>query len=346
MIDRINAPTAISSEAKSLFAVEQPLHPQPSTQVPTQSSRAKRGVCFLLLFVVSAIVLSAAPKAPYRPRIFRIQGVRIFTTDLQQAQALYSKVLDNARDCEWCEGIPGRTFSLNYGQVIGLSPAPSPAPSNLIEEITLATEDVRTLDRYLGEQKFQVRERDKADNGMGPSLSVIDPEGRKITFVQSTEAPVRKPGYPLAPPNNLYLIHAGFIVRDRAATEHFYRDILGFRPYWHGGMKDDQTDWVSMQVPDGTDWLEFMVNVSPDPDQRLRGIMNHIAIGVTDIHAAKAQLLKNGVALTEEPKIGRDGKCQLNVYDPDGTRVEFMEFKPVRKPCCSEFTGPHPGPNG
>lgn len=252
-------------------------------------------------------------------------------------------VLDNAHDCEWCEEVPSRTFSLNYGQAIGLSPAPSPVPSNLIEEITLATENIDELRRYFSAQKIQVTERKRMDNGVGPFLSVIDPEGHKITFVQSTSAPVRKPGYPLAPPNNLYLIHAGFIVRDRAATEHFYKDILGFRPYWHGGMKDDQTDWVSMQVPDGTDWLEFMVNVEPDADQRLRGIMNHIAIGVTDIHATQKKLLDAGVKLTEEPKIGRDGKWQLNLYDPDDTRVEFMEFTPAQKPCCSEYTGPHPG---
>jgi catechol 2,3-dioxygenase-like lactoylglutathione lyase family enzyme len=142
----------------------------------------------------------------------------------------------------------------------------------------------------------------------------------------------------------LRIIHAGFIVRDRVATEHFYKDILGFRPYWHGGMKDDQTDWVSLQVPDGTDWLEFMVNVEPDADQHLRGIMNHIAIGVTDIHATQKKLMEAGAKLTEEPQIGRDGKWQLNLYDPDFTRVEFMEFTPVQEPCCSEFTGPHPGP--
>jgi hypothetical protein len=95
-----------------------------------------------------------------------------------------------------------------------------------------------------------------------------------------------------------------------------------------------------MQVPDGTDWLEFMVNVPPEADHRLRGIMNHIAVGVTDIHAAQQQLIKNGVKLTEEPHIGRGGKWQLT----DGTRIEFMEFKPVQEPCCSEYTGPHPGP--
>jgi hypothetical protein len=101
---------------------------------------------------------------------------------------------------------------------------------------------------------------------------------------------------------------------------------------------------VSLQVPDGGDWVEFMVNVSPNADHHTLGVMNHIALGVPDIHAAQQQLIKNGWKSTEEPKIGRDGKWQLNLYDPDDTRVEFMEFKPVEKPCCSEFTAPHPGP--
>jgi catechol 2,3-dioxygenase-like lactoylglutathione lyase family enzyme len=140
------------------------------------------------------------------------------------------------------------------------------------------------------------------------------------------------------------MIHAGFVVHDRATTDHFYKEILGFRPYWHGGMKDDKDDWVAMQVPDGTDWVEYMLNISPTADKHTRGVMNHIALGVPDIQAAKAQLIKNGWKPGEEPKLGRDGKWQLNLYDPDDTRIEFMEFTPKEKPCCSEFTGPHPGP--
>jgi hypothetical protein len=35
---------------------------------------------------------------------------------------------------------------------------------------------------------------------------------------------------------------------------------------------------------------------------------------------------------------------QLDLTDPDGTRVEFMEFKPVKDPCCSPYTGAQPGP--
>jgi hypothetical protein len=87
-----------------------------------------------------------------------------------------------------------------------------------------------------------------------------------------------------------------------------------------------------------------MLNVPADADKKLLGVMNHIALGVPDIHAAAKQLLTNGMKLSEEPQIGRDGKWQLNLYDPDDTRVELMEFTPVEKPCCSGYTGPHPKP--
>ena len=42
------------------------------------------------------------------------------------------------------------------------------------------------------------------------------------------------------------------------------------------------------------------------------------------------------------PQMGLDGKWQANLYDPDGTRVELMEFQPVIKPCCSSFTADSP----
>jgi hypothetical protein len=72
--------------------------------------------------------------------------------------------------------------------------------------------------------------------------------------------------------------------------------------------------------------------------------MNHISLGVPSVAEATKELKEKGYSGFEEPKIGRDGKWQLNLYDPDQTRVELMEFTPVEKPCCSEFTGTHPKP--
>jgi catechol 2,3-dioxygenase-like lactoylglutathione lyase family enzyme len=140
------------------------------------------------------------------------------------------------------------------------------------------------------------------------------------------------------------MIHAGFVVHNADAENHFYRELLGFRPYWHGGMKPDETDWVSQQVPDGTDWLEYMLRQPEHPDLRTNGVMNHISLGVADMKQAQAKLEAHGWKPNDREKaqMGKDGKWQLNLFDPDLTRIELMEFKPVEKPCCSDFTAPHP----
>jgi catechol 2,3-dioxygenase-like lactoylglutathione lyase family enzyme len=168
---------------------------------------------------------------------------------------------------------------------------------------------------------------------------VFGPEGVKIRFTdRATSFAPRPPGAP-----ELRIIHAGFIVKDRAAADEFFQTVLGFRLYWHGGKKDDQIDWVDMPVPDGADWVEYMLNVPEDADQKLLGVKNHFAIGVSDIEAANYRAEKHGIQVTEQPEIGRDGKWPLNLYDPDQTRVEFIGLKPAENPCCSGFTGPHPG---
>jgi catechol 2,3-dioxygenase-like lactoylglutathione lyase family enzyme len=129
--------------------------------------------------------------------------------------------------------------------------------------------------------------------------------------------------------------HVGVTVHDRPAADKFYKDILGFQETWHGGMKDTETDWVDMRVPDGTDWLEYMLHVGDHPSPRTLGIVHHLALGVPSVNGAYKELLKRDPKLPEKPQIGRDGKWQLNLYDPNLTRAELMEPKPVRKPCCS-----------
>jgi hypothetical protein len=142
-------------------------------------------------------------------------------------------------------------------------------------QIVFRTDNAKKLRDFLTRQGIEVGPVEQLSDA-SLKFDVADPGGNYISFMQVLVNPIEDP-----PPDasHGHIVHAGFIVRDRAAMEHFYKDVLGFRPYWHGGMKDDQTDWVSLQVPDGTDWVEFMVNVPENADQRLRGIMNHIALG-------------------------------------------------------------------
>ena len=208
-------------------------------------------------------------------------------------------------------------------------------------EIYLQTPDVDWMRKYLKSRGLHP-DAITTYSGSRAEFSVLDPEGHRIGFLKRGVACLKDGSK--HPPVSNNLIHAGFVVHDRATEDKFYKDILGFHVYWHGGMKDGEDNWVDMQVPDGTDWIEYMLKVPENATHKQLGVMNHIALGVPDIHAAQQQLIKNGWKGTEEPKIGRDGKWQLNLYDPDETRVELMEFKPTKEPCCSPYTGPHPHP--
>src|SRR6266568_852331 len=295
--------------------------------------------CTLLGF---AAFNPTANQEPPRPKILGISHVRIRVSDFCKGKDFYSMVLGQHFYCPSDKRPEGGSIALHSSQFITLNinslnaGSPLNQPS-LLEEVGFITDDARGLQQYLTSRNIVVSEV----GSRPPSFTVHDPEGHRIAFVERSTSPTEfRPGLPPEP----RIIHAGFIVHDRAVEDRFYKDILGFHLYWHGGRKDDETDWVDMQVPDGTDWIEYMLNVPPNADKRLLGVMNHIALGVPDIHAAEKQLRANGWNGDEQPKIGRDGKWQLNLYDPDQTRVELMEFTPAKEPCCSPYTGPHPKP--
>jgi catechol 2,3-dioxygenase-like lactoylglutathione lyase family enzyme len=300
----------------------------------------KRAVISLLVLFV--YVSGKAPQKIHRPRILGIARVDLLSSMTEDACDFYARVLNPKNVWRPMAPMPGRnckdavvlSIPLNLEQEVSLSAPPRTPPFNLIHQIVFVTDDPDAMRGYLADKGLLAG--GTADTSAGPEFAVNDPEGHLIGFTGPNNLTIDSTS------SNRRLIHAGFVVHDRAAEDKFYKDILGFHVYWHGGMKDGEDNWVDMQVPDGTDWIEYMLNVPPDASHKTLGVMNHIALGVRDIHAAQQQLIKNGWKGTEQPKIGRDGKWQLNLYDPDETRVELMEFTPVQKPCCSEYTGPHP----
>ena len=320
----------------------------PPRGFPPVSSRAARGICFFCVQVFMFLATSiSAQTPPKRPRITGIDHVRLYVTDIDKSRDFYSKLFGVRLKGGMCFDNSNRCFTVGwrYDQTIELEQAPAIETRNLLAEVAFTTDDIEQMHSYLAAQGVTVGKISKdayLKHAYDAHFEVRDPEGSPISFIQRFAIPIDDPGP--GDPWYVKIIHAGFVVRDRPAEDHFYKDILGFRPYWRGGMKDDKDDWVAMQVPDGTDWVEYMLNVSPTADKKELGVMNHIAFGIPDITAAEQQLLKNGWKPGEKPQMGRDGKWQLNLYDPDDTRVELMEFTPTQKPCCSEYTGPHPKP--
>ena len=300
----------------------------------------------LLSWMILIFAVSSFAQQPTRPKITGIDHVDFYTTDADGNLHLYSVVLGlaTAAPVEPCQI---QRFMVGT-QWVGYSPAPDPKSTNRLDHVAFRTENADALRTYLAAKAVKVPSSVQTLKDGSRTFMVEDPEGNKVEFVQPQKGHLLV-AYPAGAgekpdPVSRRMIHTGFLVRDRGAEDHFYREILGFRPYWHGGMQPGHTDWVALQVPDGTDWLEYMLNVKPDPDQHTLGVMNHISLGVKDMNAAQMKLEAHGWKPhgDEHSQIGRDGKLQLNVWDPDQTRIELMEFKPVDKPCCSEFTAQHP----
>jgi catechol 2,3-dioxygenase-like lactoylglutathione lyase family enzyme len=285
------------------------------------------------VFVVCAAV-SCFAWAQQRPAITGIAFVRVYASDMAASDTFYAKTI----------GLKGTKsgdivrYDVSDSQWVEVKPLPSPAPASRLEAVAFTTRDAAGMEKYLKAHGVAIVEPLK-----GGVFGVKDPEGNLILFVQEG---TKVAGVPAASATatSHRIIHAGLMVRDRAAEDKFYKDLLGFTPYWAGGPTPEKTNWVSQQVPDGSDWLEYMLNVSATPSLKELGVVDHMALGTVHMSDVVAQLAKNGCQGPNctASKMGADGKVQLNMYDPDLTRIEFMEFEPSGPVCCSPFTGKHP----
>jgi catechol 2,3-dioxygenase-like lactoylglutathione lyase family enzyme len=299
-------------------------------------------------FVVTFTVAAGAQTVPVRPKITGISHLAVYASDPAATDRYYRETLGAAKLAD-PENPKGVRYAFNDVQFVEVLPLPPGSGINRLDYAAFNTDDAEGMRKYLAAKSWKTPAA--VTKGADGSLwfSVNDPEGNKIQFVQPPRLPKT-----VAAPNAIghHIIHVGILVHDRAVEDTFYRDLLGFRPYWWGGMKDGKVDWVSQQTPDSHDWLEYMLEsgpagsaAAPAMTQHMLGVLNHFSIGVHSVDDAQKTLIAgtrlNGVH-DDTPKMGLDGKRQFNMYDPDQTRVEMMNFRATEKPCCSPATADDP----
>lgn len=276
-----------------------------------------------------------------RPKIVGVSHLSVYTSDAAKTETFYLHDLGATKGLD-PQNPAGVRYYFNPVQFVEVLPLPPDAPPNSrFDHIGFNTADADQMRQYLAAHKVTVPATVTAGSDGSKYFEVQDPEGHRVQFVQP---PAHPPSIPVNPLSG-HIIHVGQIVRDAALEDTFYKNLLGFRPYWRGGSKENSADWISSQVPDGHDWVEYMIVQPADPVSLDRsGVLNHFALGMQNAEQAM-NMLYNGDRLNNkhsDPKIGRDAKWQINLYDPDGTRAELMEFQPVGKPCCSPFTAESP----
>lgn len=235
----------------------------------------------------------AALSAQSVPRIAGLRRAVYRVTDLERARAYWTGILGFPA----VAGINRETlFQINERQLVGLIPG------------------------WDGKSDRFVAFAFEAAEGCG---TTIDPD-HHVFHCETSQTRM-----PLTPGDRIsnWMPHLGITVADEAKAMAFYRDRLGFHEIWRGGRDDQTINWINLALP-GTsrDYVELML-IPEAPSLAQLGTLHHICLHTDDIQKTWAELKRRGIPDEERyrPRIGRNKRWLLNTWDPDGTRVEFME---------------------
>ncbi|HZS09615.1 MAG TPA: VOC family protein [Blastocatellia bacterium] len=293
----------------------------------------------LVLIIPGSSTATIQTEAPKQPLIVGIAHIAFQVSSLAKARAFYGELLGYEEPFQIYkeDGSLALTyFKVNERQYIEIFPNLPPDRDDRLAHIAMETTDLEALRLYL--QSKGVKVPDKVNQGRDGNINMTipDPDGHRVEFVQY------RPGSLHSNARGRYasgrrisdrILHVGITVADVAAADKFYKDILGFSEIWRGGRTDDVTDWINMKVPDGTDYIEYML-VREKPDRQRLGSLHHVALLVPDMQKALDALRERAAGREQfniqSPRVGRNRRWQLNLFDPDGSRSELMEPFPMK----------------
>lgn len=289
--------------------------------------------CAAIAAALSAGLMAAPPQTPKRPKILGIAHIALYVHDIEASRDFYKGFLGFGEPFQLDnkDGSLSLTFiKVNDRQYIELFPEKQPQTDRLAH-ISIEVDDAEAMRAYLAAQGVKV----PATVGKGrignSNFMVTDPDGHLVEVVQYQPDgwSMRDKGkFMDASRVSTRMRHIGIIVGKLEPAMKWYGEMLGFQEIWRGSREGKVLDWVNMRVPEGDDYLEFMLYGEPPSLNRL-GTLHHICLEVPDIGKALAHLgerpARKGYTKPMEIRTGTNRKRQLNLFDPDGTRSELME---------------------
>ncbi|MBS1859422.1 MAG: VOC family protein [Acidobacteria bacterium] len=309
-----------------------------------------RPVLFCLALAFAGGAFGAPPDAPARPKILGVAHISLFVHDMQKARAFYEDFLGYREPfhLDNPDGSLSMAFvKVNERQYIELAPEKQPRTDRL-NHISVEVDDADAMRAYLAARGVKVPATVPKGRIGNANFTIRDPDGHGVEFVEYSPGgwSRRERGkFVDGPRISSRIMHLGIGVRGLDAAMKFYGDLLGFQEFWRGSKDGKALSWVNMRVPDGEDYIEFML-YGEEPSLARLGTMHHICLEVPDIDKARAELeqrpARKDYARPLEVTTGVNRRRQMNLYDPDGTRTELMEPRTVDGAAPPPSTAPPP----
>lgn len=284
-------------------------------------------ICLLPLLLVGA-------DTPARPKILGIAHIAFYVSDLTKARAFWTDFL-GYQECfnlkrKDTDEVRIAFIKINDNQYVELF-AEKPRADRMLNHISFYTESAEGMRDYLAARGVNVPEKVGKGQTGNKNFNVTDPDGNIVEIVeyQPDSWTAREKGK-FMPDTRISdrIPHVGVLVGPVKVATNFYEDMLGFKEIWRGGGGADKPlSWINERVPEGGDYLEFMLHGEKQEPEKY-GSKNHIALTVPDCAKAVAILKARSASKNfkmEEMKVGVNRKRQVNLFDADGSRVELME---------------------
>jgi lactoylglutathione lyase len=303
------------------------------------------------LIAISFVHFTRAAE-PAHPRVTGLSHVAFWVHDMDQSRRFYKDFLgfDEPYSLTNLDGTPVIIFiKINDRQVIELFPEHE-TDGDRLYHISLETDDAEAMRLWLASKGVKAPDKSAKVRIGNLSFNVLDPDDHAVEIVQYMPDgwTVREKGK-FMPDTRISkrMMHTGILVGNLDASLKFYRDILGGTEIWRGGQTNKPLSWVNVKLANSPDYIELMLyETLPEPDQR--GGAHHICLEVADADKTLAILKQRaercGYTRPIEIRTGINRKRQINVFDPDGTRVELMELNTVDGIPAPSSTAPPPTP--
>lgn len=291
-----------------------------------------------LLLLALILVPAFAAELP----LTGIAHIGFAVSDLEKARSFYTGVLgfEQAFDIKKADGaVEMAFFKVNDRQYIELSPGS--APDDRLTHIAFETSDIEVLRQKLEQAGVKVPPKPGRGRDGNQNFSVRDSDGHRVEFVQYMPGSwhTNARGKFLSDRRiSTHMLHLGISVANLDAALKFYGDIFGFREFWRGGPTDNELRYINLRAPGPNsasasgDYIEFMLHDKPPTRQQL-GSMHHLCLEVPDgtIQKRYETAVERGAPKDRsQPRVGRNGRWLMNLFDPDGTRTELMEPNPAK----------------
>ena len=289
----------------------------------------------LLITSTSLVATAIAQDAPKRPHITGISHAAFYVSDMAKARAFYEGFLGFQSPFSIPRKNPSEQLvwiKINDRQTVELFPGSEVAPdADRLYHVAIETDDAEAMRLYLKSKGVEVPDKVGVGKIGNKNYFIKDPSGNIVEIVEYLPDgwTMKAKGKFMSDARiSTRMSHFGVMIAQLDSALKFYEDILGFKETWRGSAGGKMLSWVNLQVPDGQDYIEFMLYDKYPSRDRIH-TMQHICLEVSDVNKV-SEILKTrtypaGSKPPTEIKAGVNGKRQINYYDPDGTRVEVME---------------------